>query len=150
MWRPQQGGIHFIEAIKMPVRKNLIFTGQLGEVMQGSAQAALRYLRTQRFRRDAKSIAKSDIHLHVPEGAPPKDGLPSGMAITVALVSLFTGNQVRGDMAMIGEITQRGRVLPAFATSCWARNGPVSGRLFSHAGTRSTRDPRFDSQPDVI
>lgn len=108
------GEILFIEAIKMPGRKNLILTGQLGEVMQESAQAALSYLRTRtcRFRIDAKSLTESDIHLHVPAGATPKDGPSAGVAITAALMSLFTGKPVRGDMAMTGEITLRGRVLP--------------------------------------
>ena len=108
------GEILFIEATKMQGRKNLILTGQLGEVMQESAQAALSYLRTRarKYRIEAKAIAESDIHLHVPAGATPKDGPSAGVAITAALVSLFTGRPVRGDIAMTGEITLRGRVLP--------------------------------------
>jgi ATP-dependent Lon protease len=108
------GEILFIEATKMQGRKNLILTGQLGEVMQESAQAALSYMRTRagKFRIEAKAIAESDIHVHVPSGATPKDGPSAGVAITAALVSLFTGRRVRGDIAMTGEITLRGRVLP--------------------------------------
>ena len=108
------GEILFIEATKMQGRKNLILTGQLGEVMQESAQAAVSYRRTRarKYRIGTKVIAESDIHLHVPAGATPKDGPSAGVAITAALVSLFTGRPVRGDIAMTGEITLRGRILP--------------------------------------
>ncbi len=108
------GEILFIEATRMQGRKNLILTGQLGEVMQESAQAALTYLRTQmrKLKIDAKDFAESDIHLHVPAGATPKEGPSAGIALAAALVSLFTDRKVRHDVAMTGEITLRGRVLP--------------------------------------
>jgi len=108
------GEILFIEATRMPGRKSLILTGQLGEVMQESAQAALTYLRTQarKLKIDTKLFAESDIHLHVPAGATPKEGPSAGIALAAALVSLFTGRKVRHDVAMTGEITLRGRVLP--------------------------------------
>lgn len=108
------GEILFVEATRMKGRKNLILTGQLGEVMQESAQAALSYLRSQtrRLKIDPLDVSESDIHLHVPAGATPKDGPSAGIALTTALVSLFTGRPVRSDVAMTGEITLRGRVLP--------------------------------------
>ena len=108
------GEILFVEATRMKGRKNLILTGQLGEVMQESAQAALSYLRSQtrRLKIDPAEVTGSDIHLHVPAGATPKDGPSAGIALTTALVSLFTGRPVRSDVAMTGEITLRGKVLP--------------------------------------
>ncbi len=108
------GEILFVEATRMKGRKNLILTGQLGEVMQESAQAALSYLRSQtrRLKIDPVEVTQSDIHLHVPAGATPKDGPSAGIALTTALVSLFTERPVRSDVAMTGEITLRGRVLP--------------------------------------
>jgi len=98
----------------MPGKKNLILTGQMGEVMQESAQAALSYMRAraEALKIDPDSFDESDVHLHVPAGATPKDGPSAGIALTAALVSLFTGRPVRSDVAMTGEITLRGRVLP--------------------------------------
>ncbi|MFA6110433.1 MAG: endopeptidase La [Candidatus Latescibacterota bacterium] len=108
------GEILFVEATRMPGKKNLLLTGQLGEVMQESARAALSYLRSQARRLGvAPSVFdESDIHLHVPAGATPKEGPSAGIALTTALVSLFTGRPVKSDLAMTGEITLRGRVLP--------------------------------------
>ncbi|HEX2572406.1 MAG TPA: endopeptidase La [Polyangia bacterium] len=113
-WTPTGGDILFIEATRMPGKGNLVLTGQLGNVMKESAQAALSYVRSH-----AKTLGlptdffeKSDIHLHVPAGAIPKDGPSAGNAILVAIVSLLTGRRVRGDVAMTGEITLRGNVLP--------------------------------------
>ena len=109
------GEILFIEATRMPGgKKGLILTGRLGEVMRESAQTALSYLRA---RTDALGIGREDfdeydIHLHVPAGATPKEGPSAGIALAVALVSLFTGRRIRSDVAMTGEITLRGRVLP--------------------------------------
>lgn len=108
------GEILFIEATRMPGRKNLILTGQLGDVMQESAQAALSYLRSQaeELKIDPDIFDESDIHLHVPAGATPKEGPSAGIALAAALVSLFTGRVIDSQMAMTGEITLRGRVLP--------------------------------------
>ncbi len=108
------GEILFIEATRMKGESNLILTGQLGEVMQESAQAALSYLRSRslELKIDPEVFAEYDIHLHVPAGAMPKDGPSAGIALTAALVSLFTDRPVRSDVAMTGEITLRGRVLP--------------------------------------
>ena len=108
------GEILFIEATRMRGKKNLILTGQLGEVMQESAQTALSYLksRSEELGIKAADIDESDIHLHVPAGATPKEGPSAGVALAVALTSMFTGRAVRRDVAMTGEITLRGRVLP--------------------------------------
>ncbi len=108
------GDILFIEATKMPGQKSLTITGQLGDVMKESAQAALSYVRSQAndlgFEKDFFST--NDIHVHVPAGAVPKDGPSAGVTIATALASLLTGRPVRADVGMTGEITLRGQVLP--------------------------------------
>jgi ATP-dependent Lon protease len=108
------GDILFIEATKMPGQKGLTITGQLGDVMKESAQAALSYVRSQaeRLDFDRDFYSKNDIHIHVPAGAVPKDGPSAGVAIATALTSLLTGHPVRADVGMTGEITLRGQVLP--------------------------------------
>ena len=108
------GEIIFIEATKMPGGKQLILTGQLGDVMRESAQAALSYVRSKAEALDLPPdfYDRVDVHVHIPEGAQPKDGPSAGVAIATALASLFTGRPVRSDVAMTGEITLRGRVLP--------------------------------------
>jgi ATP-dependent Lon protease len=113
-WTPVGGDILFIEASRMPGAGRLILTGQLGEVMKESAQAALSLAkaRSQQLGIDPELYEKSDIHVHVPAGATPKDGPSAGVAIFVALVSLLTGRPVRNDVAMTGEISLRGLVLP--------------------------------------
>jgi ATP-dependent Lon protease len=113
-WTPVGGDILFIEATRVPGGGRLILTGQLGEVMRESAQAALSLVknRAQDFGIDANLFEKSDIHIHVPAGAMPKDGPSAGVAIFVALVSLMTGRTVHSDTAMTGEISLRGLVLP--------------------------------------
>jgi ATP-dependent Lon protease len=112
-WMPTGGDILFIEASQMAGKGNLILTGHLGDVMKESARAALSWVRTHG---DELSISpdfeKLDVHLHVPAGAVSKDGPSAGVAMIVCLVSLFTGRRVRGDVAMTGEITLRGSVLP--------------------------------------
>jgi ATP-dependent Lon protease len=107
-WTPVGGDILFIEASKVPGSGKLILTGQLGEVMKESAQAALTLVRN--FLGDA--FDKTDVHIHVPAGATPKDGPSAGVAMFLALVSLLTGVPVRSDVAMTGEISLRGLVLP--------------------------------------
>ena len=113
-WTPVGGDIMFIEATRMTGNKGFQITGQLGEVMRESAQAAMSYVRSRNAElKIADSVfQKSDIHLHVPAGAQPKDGPSAGVAIATALVSLLTGRTVRSDLAMTGEITLRGAVLP--------------------------------------
>ena len=104
----------FVEATRMPGRRELMLTGMLGDVMKESAQAALSYVRSHAadLKVDPQVFARSDIHLHVPAGAIPKDGPSAGTTMATALASLMTGRQVRPEVAMSGEITLTGRVLP--------------------------------------
>ena len=113
-WTPAGGEILFIEATALAGKGNLALTGLLGDSMRESAQAALTYLRLQAgaLGLDASKIKKSDIHIHVPAGAVPKDGPSAGAAIAAALISLFDGRPIRPDLAMTGEVTLTGRVLP--------------------------------------
>jgi ATP-dependent Lon protease len=113
-WTPVGGDILFIEATRIPGNGRLILTGQLGDVMKESAQAALSLVkgRTSPLRLDPEMFEKSDIHVHVPAGAIPKDGPSAGVAMYTALVSLLTNRTVRSDTAMTGEISLRGLVLP--------------------------------------
>jgi ATP-dependent Lon protease len=113
-WNPVGGDILFIEAARMPGTGKLLLTGSLGDVMKESAQTALTYLRGQSKLTDLdlRDFDKQDIHIHVPAGATPKDGPSAGVTITVALASLLSRRKVRSDVAMTGEISLRGRVLP--------------------------------------
>jgi ATP-dependent Lon protease len=113
-WTPVGGDILFIEATRIPGSGKLILTGQLGDVMKESAQAALSLLKSQAesLGVDSTRFEKSDIHVHVPAGAIPKDGPSAGVALYTALVSLMTSKTVRNDVAMTGEISLRGLVLP--------------------------------------
>jgi ATP-dependent Lon protease len=113
-WTPNGGDIIFIESTQMAGQKGLTLTGSLGDVMKESAQAAMSYIRS---RADKLGIPpeffdKSDIHIHVPAGGIPKDGPSAGVTMTSSLASLLTGRPVRADLAMTGEITLRGKVLP--------------------------------------
>jgi ATP-dependent Lon protease len=113
-WTPVGGDILFIEATRIPGSGRLILTGQLGDVMKESAQAALSIVknRAAALGIDASRFEKSDIHVHVPAGAIPKDGPSAGVAMFMALVSLMTDRTIRSDTAMTGEISLRGLVLP--------------------------------------
>jgi ATP-dependent Lon protease len=115
-WTPVGGEVLFIEATAMPGRGNLTITGQLGEVMRESAQAALSYVRSGAAELfpdlPADWFSTHDIHIHVPAGATPKDGPSAGVAMVTALSSLLSGRAVRSDVAMTGEITLTGQVLP--------------------------------------
>ncbi len=113
-WTPTGGDILFVEAARVPGGGRLILTGQLGEVMKESAQAALSLVkaRAASLGVDPASFERSDIHVHVPAGAIPKDGPSAGVAMFTSLVSLLTGRTVRSDTAMTGEISLRGLVLP--------------------------------------
>ena len=113
-WTPVGGDILFIEATRMPGNGKLLLTGSLGDVMKESAQTALSYLRSQSkvLKLDLADFDKYDIHIHVPAGATPKDGPSAGVTIVVALTSLLTQRRVRSYVAMTGEISLRGRVLP--------------------------------------
>jgi ATP-dependent Lon protease len=114
-WTPAGGDVLFVEATCMPsAEERLILTGMLGDVMRESAQAALSFVRSnaKELEIDPAAFERTTVHVHVPAGATPKDGPSAGVAIVVALASLATGRPVRSDVAMTGEITLRGAVLP--------------------------------------
>ena len=113
-WMPTGGDLLFIETRQMPGRGDVKLTGQVGDVMDESARTALSWVRShsERLGIPSSRFAESDIHVHIPSGAIRKDGPSAGLAVTTALVSLFTDRAVRPDVAITGEITLRGRVLP--------------------------------------
>jgi ATP-dependent Lon protease len=113
-WTPVGGDILFVEATRIPGHGKLILTGQLGDVMRESAQAALSIVknRAATLGIDAAAFEKNDIHIHVPAGATPKDGPSAGVAMFMALTSLMTNRTIRSDTAMTGEVSLRGLVLP--------------------------------------
>ncbi len=113
-WTPTGGEILFIEVTGMPGKGTLTLTGLLGESMRESAQAALSYLRShaKAMGLDAAKLTKTDLHIHVPAGAVPKDGPSAGVAISAALMSLFRDRAIHQELAMTGEVTLTGRVLP--------------------------------------
>jgi ATP-dependent Lon protease len=131
-WTPVGGDILFIEAARMPGGGRLILTGQLGEVMRESAQAALSLVKghAAELGVDPKAFEHTDIHVHVPAGATPKDGPSAGVAMFMALTSLLTGRTVRADTAMTGEISLRGLVLPV---------GGIKEKVVAAAGAGLTR-----------
>jgi ATP-dependent Lon protease len=150
VWTPVGGDIIFIEATAMPGGKGFALTGQLGDVMKESARAALSWVRAEaeRLGVDPRFYDTHDIHMHVPAGAIPKDGPSAGIAMTTALVSLLTGRPVRDGLAMTGEITLRGKVLPI--------GGIKEKVLAAHrAGIRTVilpkrNEPDIDDIPDEI
>jgi ATP-dependent Lon protease len=150
-WMPTGGEILFVEATIMPAEEDdLVLTGMMGSVMRESARAALSYLRSNmaRYRIDLRAFARKTVHVHVPAGAIPKDGPSAGVTILVALASAASGRSVRFDMAMTGEITLRGRVLPV--------GGVKEKVLAAHrAGLRRIILPRrcesqFDDVPENV
>ena len=114
VWTRVGGEIIFVEATKMRGAKDLQLTGQLGEVLRESAKAAMSYVRSRADTLGIKAtdFLKLDVHIHIPSGAIPKDGPSAGVTLATALVSLFAGRKVRCDVAMTGELTLRGKVLP--------------------------------------
>jgi len=117
-WTPVGGDVLFVEATRSRGKGNLTITGQLGKVMEESVRIAYSYLRAKAadLNIDPEIFENSDFHIHVPEGAIPKDGPSAGVTMTTALYSLLSGNPVRSDVGMTGEITLRGQVLPIGGT----------------------------------
>jgi ATP-dependent Lon protease len=113
-WTEVGGELLSIEAVMVPGKGKMTITGKLGDVMQESVQAAKSYVRSKATSLGIKPplFDRRDIHIHVPEGATPKDGTSAGVAMTTSIVSALTGIPVRRDVAMTGEVTLRGRVLP--------------------------------------
>ncbi len=149
-WTPVGGDILFIEATRIPGGGRLILTGQLGEVMRESAQAALSLVKSRAdvLGIDAVLLEKSDIHIHVPAGATPKDGPSAGVAMFTALVSLLTGRTVRGDTAMTGEISLRGLVLPVGGIKEKVIAADRAGITRVLLPARNRRD--FDEIPEAV
>jgi ATP-dependent Lon protease len=146
-WTPVGGDILFIEASRIPGKGALILTGQLGDVMRESAQAALTLVkgRAPQLGVDPSIFEKSDIHVHVPAGATPKDGPSAGVAMFTALASLLTNRTVRSDTAMTGEISLRGLVLPVGGIKEKVVAAAAAGLSRVMLPTRNRRD--FDEIP---
>jgi len=142
-WTPVGGDVLFIEVSRMPGKGRLIITGQLGNVMKESAQAALSFARARVAKMGIKEdFNKYDIHIHAPEGAVKKDGPSAGSAMTTALISLFTGKPVRRDVAVTGEVTLRGKILGV--------GGITEKTLAAHrAGIKTVVIP-FGNKKDII
>jgi len=150
VWTPAGGDITFIEATRMRGNRRLTLTGKLGDVMKESAQAAVSYVRSKATELgiDEESFNRSDLHIHVPAGAVPKDGPSAGVTLATALVSLMAERPVRADVAMTGEITLRGQVLPV---------GGIKQKVLAAArvgiGTvilPKRNEPDLDDVPDEI
>jgi ATP-dependent Lon protease len=148
-WTPVGGDILFIEATRIPGSGRLILTGQLGDVMKESAQAALSIVknRAATLGIDEKRFEKSDIHVHVPAGAIPKDGPSAGVAMFMALTSLMTDRTIRSDTAMTGEISLRGLVLPVGGIKEKVVAAHSAGIRRVMLPARNRRD--YDDIPDV-
>ena len=113
-WTSVGGDTLQIEVNLMPGKGDFLLTGQLGDVMKESAQAGISYIRSvsDKYGIDPEFFQKNDLHIHIPEGAVPKDGPSAGITMATAMLSAITGTPVKADLAMTGEITLRGRVLP--------------------------------------
>jgi ATP-dependent Lon protease len=147
-WTPVGGDILFVEATRVAGKGNLMLTGQLGEVMRESAQAALTLVKSRAAQLgiDAALFEKSDIHIHVPAGATPKDGPSAGVAMFAALTSLLTSRNVRSDTAMTGEISLRGLVLPVGGIKEKVVAAAAAGLTRVMLPARNRRD--FDEIPE--
>jgi ATP-dependent Lon protease len=144
------GDILFIEATRMKGKGTLTLTGQLGDVMRESAQIAHSYVRSkaERLGVDPDQFDRTDVHLHVPAGAIPKDGPSAGIAMVTAMASLFSGRPVRGDIGMTGEVTLRGRVLPVGGIKMKVLAAHRAGLTTVILPKRNERD--LDDLPDEV
>jgi ATP-dependent Lon protease len=149
-WTPVGGDILFIEATAMPGSGHLTVTGQLGDVMKESAMAAMSYVRTHspELGLEDDYFQTHDIHIHVPAGAIPKDGPSAGITMVTAMVSALTGIPVHKDVAMTGEITLRGRVLPIGGLKSKILAAHLSGAKIVIIPKRNEKDLR--DIPDEI
>ena len=149
-WTPVGGDILFIEATRAPGGGRLILAGQLGEVMRESAQAALSLIKNKAasIGIDPVAFEKTDIHVHVPAGATPKDGPSAGVAMFMALTSLMTGRTIRSDTAMTGEISLRGLVLPVGGIKEKVVAAAAAGITRVMLPARNRRD--FDDIPEEV
>jgi len=149
-WTPVGGDILFIEATRTPGGGRLLLTGQLGEVMRESAQAALSLVKSEaaQLKIDPGLFEKSDIHVHVPAGATPKDGPSAGVAMFMALTSLLTGRTISSDTAMTGEISLRGLVLPVGGIKEKVVAAAAAGIKRVLLPARNKRD--YDEIPDDV
>jgi ATP-dependent Lon protease len=149
-WTPVGGDILFIEATRIPGSGRLILTGQLGDVMKESAQAALSIVKNRAVALgiDPVRFEKSDIHVHVPAGATPKDGPSAGVAMFMALVSLMTDRTIRSDTAMTGEISLRGLVLPVGGIKEKVVAAHSAGIKRVMLPARNRRD--YDDIPEIV
>src|SRR6202043_89334 len=149
-WTPVGGDILFIEATRIPGSGRLILTGQLGDVMKESAQAALSIVKNRAVALgiDPSRFEKSDIHIHVPAGAIPKDGPSAGVAMFMALVSLLTERTIRSDTAMTGEISLRGLVLPVGAIKEKVVAAAQAGIKRVMLPARNRRD--YEDIPEIV
>lgn len=145
-WTPVGGELLYIEALRYPGKENILLTGQIGDVMKESAQAALSLVKSRSRELDINpnSFKNTDIHIHVPAGAVPKDGPSAGVAMFTAIASLFSDRAVRSDVAMTGEISLRGLVLPI---------GGLKEKTLAaqHAGIKTVIIPKLNERdlPDV-
>ena len=153
-WRPASpglpagGDILFIEATRVPGSGKLILTGQLGDVMKESAQAALSLIKSKAagLGIEPSTFEKSDIHIHVPAGAIPKDGPSAGVAMFIALASLVTHRPARSDLAMTGEISLRGLVLPVGGIKEKVVAAVAAGNRDGDAAVEKSQGPRRHSR----
>jgi ATP-dependent Lon protease len=149
-WTAVGGSTLTVEAMLMPGKGELRLTGKLGDVMKESAMAALTYIRAHADKYDipAEKFSTLDLHVHVPDGATPKDGPSAGITMATAILSVFTGKAVRGDVAMTGEISIRGKVLPIGGLkekSLAARRVGIATVIIPEGNARDVED-----LPDVV
>jgi ATP-dependent Lon protease len=154
-WTAAGGELMFIEALRMPGSGRLIITGMLGEVMRESVNAAYSYVRSrgEQLRITEEDFRESDIHVHFPVGAIPKDGPSAGIAVTLAIASTLSNRPVRHDIAMTGEVTLRGKVLEIGGVKekvLAAHRAGISDVILPHGNERDLRDVPDDVRESIV